>query len=259
MQRQIPMKQQKTAILITCIADSKTLMDAGTSITAAAERLSNIKLYTAAGGSERQALDQAVAAGIRVLAVQPLYLLNGFAYNRLMDTLRSYRRHFDALAVGKPLLADDADRKAAALALMETMSASDDGETAICLMGHGTRSAANHVYKDLQAKFRESGHGNYYIGTLHAQPSLDTVRSALCAAGCYKKVVLAPLMAFTGKHARQDLAGGQPGSWKSVLEREGYQVVCMLEGLAQIPQVQRIYLDHLETALAGVMGKKQFF
>lgn len=72
-------------------------------------------------------------------------------------------------------------------------------------------------------------------------------------------MVLAPLMAFTGKHARQDLAGGQPGSWKSVLEREGYQVVCMLEGLAQIPQVQRIYLDHLETALAGVMGKKQFF
>lgn len=278
------MRQKKTAILIICIGSSKTLADARKMITAAARQFPDVKLYAAVyKASQRliadtkqpgaaasvsgqtgeipvcdglaQALDQAVAEGVRILAVQPLYLLYGIAYNGLMDTLKRYRRHFDAVAVGKPLLAGDADLTVTARALIGKMAAYDDGETAVCLMGHGTAAAANDVYAQMQKKFRESGHGNYYIGTLHAEPSLAAVRKALRAAGGYQKVALAPFMVFTGKHAWEDLAGVQPGSWKSVLEREGYQVSCVLEGLAQMPQVQNIYLDHLAAALDAARGQ----
>lgn len=282
------MKQQKTAILMTWIAGSKSLMDAREMITAAARQFSDVKLYAArrgpvgqtlaahTGQAEKaaqlvagqtwnvtiadclsQALDQAVADGVRVLVVQPLYLLHGLAYDALMDALLPYYRHFEAIAVGKPLLACEADLQATARALLERTAAYDDGGTAICLMGHGTTAAENHIYADLQEKFRESGHRNYYLGTLCAEPSFDTVRKALRAGGYYQKVVLVPFMVFTGKHARQDLAGGQPGSWKSVLEEEGYQVSCVLEGLVQMPQVQKIYLNRLKAAMdvAGKQGR----
>ena len=67
--------------------------------------------------------------------------------------------------------------------------------------------------------------------------------------GSYERVVLQPLMIVAGDHAVNDMAGDEEDSWKSVLEREGYKVVCVLEGLGQIPAVRDIYVEHVQAAM----------
>jgi sirohydrochlorin cobaltochelatase len=41
----------------------------------------------------------------------------------------------------------------------------------------------------------------------------------------------------------------QEDSWKTILENEGYEVECVLEGLGQIPAVRDIYVEHVQAAM----------
>lgn len=44
-------------------------------------------------------------------------------------------------------------------------------------------------YETLQDQLTQSGHENYYIGTVEAEPSLDTVLSAV-QKGTYERVII---------------------------------------------------------------------
>lgn len=200
-----------------------------------------------------EALDRAVADGIKELFVQPTHLMSGYEYNDLAAELTAYVDKFDKIVLSEPLLTSDADYDAVVKAITEKTASYDDGETAICFMGHGTEAESNSVYTTLQERLTAGGYENYYIGTVEAEPSLEDVTDALDARGTYKKVVLEPLMVVAGDHANNDMAGEEEGSWKVVLEQEGYEVECILEGLGQITAIQDIYVEHLKTALdAGI-------
>ena len=125
----------------------------------------------------------------------------------------------------------------------------DDGETAIVFMGHGTEAESNQVYTAMQDKLAAGGFENYYIGTVEAEPTLDDVLALLKEKGIYKRVVLEPLMVVAGDHANNDMAGDEKDSWKTILENEGYEVECVLEGLGQIPAIQDIYVKHVLAAV----------
>lgn len=195
------------------------------------------------------ALDRAVADGVKTLVVQPTHLMDAFEYTDLVEALKDYEDKFEKLAVAQPLLIEDADFDAVVKAITEKTASYDDGETAICFMGHGTEAESNSVYTTLQDKLTEGGYENYYIGTVEAEPSLDTVVTALKEKGSYKKVVLLPLMLVAGDHANNDMAGAEEGTWKTVFEGEGYEVECVLEGLGQIPAVCDVYVNHTQTAI----------
>lgn len=196
-----------------------------------------------------EALDRAVADGIKELIVQPTHLMNGYEYTDLATELTDYLDQFDKIILAEPLLTSDADFDAVVKAITEKTASYDDGETAICFMGHGTEADSNAVYAKLQEKLSEGGYVNYYIGTVEAEPSLDDVVAALAANGSYKKVVLEPLMVVAGDHANNDMAGEEEDSWKTVLENEGYEVECLIEGLGQIEAIQDVYVEHLKTAI----------
>lgn len=196
-----------------------------------------------------EALDRAVADGIKELIVQPTHLMNGYEYTDLARELADYLNRFDKIILAEPLLTSDADFEAVVKAITEKTASYDDGETAICFMGHGTEADSNAVYAKLQDKLDEGGYVNYYIGTVEAEPSLDDVVEALAANGGYTKVVLEPLMVVAGDHANNDMAGEEEDSWKTVLENEGYEVECLIEGLGQIEAIQDIYVEHLKTAV----------
>ena len=55
-------------------------------------------------------------------------------------------------------------------------------------------------------------------------------------------------MVGAGDHAKNDLAGDEPDSWKSMLEAEGYQVSCVLRGLGENPGVRALFAAHAEAA-----------
>ena len=52
----------------------------------------------------QEALDRAVADGIKTLIVQPTHLMDGYEYNDLKEELTNYEGRFDAIKLGAPLL-----------------------------------------------------------------------------------------------------------------------------------------------------------
>ncbi len=196
-----------------------------------------------------EALDRAVEDGIKELIVQPTHLMGGYEYNDILDEISGYVDKFDKIVIGKPLLSGDQDFEAVAEAITDRTASYDDGKTAICFMGHGTEADSNGVYKTMQKALTDMGFENYYIGTVEAEPELKDVMEALKAKGGYERVILQPLMVVAGDHANNDMAGDEADSWKTILEGEGYQVECILEGLGQIPAIRDIYVEHLKTAM----------
>ena len=57
-------------------------------------------------------------------------------------------------------------------------------------------------------------------------------------------------MLVAGDHARRDMAGDAPESWKNVLARQGLEVSWVLRGLGEDSGVQALYRRHLRELLA---------
>ena len=195
-----------------------------------------------------QALDRAVANGVKTLVVQPTHLMNGLEYTDLVNELAQYSDAFEKVAVGQPLLTSDEDFQAVMTAITEATKEYDDGKTAICFMGHGTEAASNEVYAKMQTTLTEAGYDNYYVGTVEATPTLDDVLAAV-QKGEYERVVLMPLMIVAGDHANNDMAGEEEDSWKSAFEKAGYQVECVLKGLGELEAIQQIFVEHAQAAM----------
>lgn len=195
-----------------------------------------------------EALDRAINNGVKTLVVQPTHLMNGLEYDELTGQLAEYADSFEQVAVGEPLLTSDDDFNRVMKAIVEATAEYDDGETAICFMGHGTEAASNEVYGKMQDLLKANGYDNYYVGTVEAEPSLEDVLTAV-QAGSYKKVVLEPLMIVAGDHANNDMAGDEEGSWKTEFENAGYEVTCILRGLGELPEIQQILVEHAQKAI----------
>ena len=194
------------------------------------------------------ALERAVNNGVKNLVVQPTHLMHGLEYDELVEEVGNYSDAFDQVVFGEPLLNSDDDFARVEKAITEWTASYDDGETAICFMGHGTEADSNEVYQKMQDLLTKDGYTNYFVGTVEAQPSLDDVLAKV-QAGDYKRVVLEPLMVVAGDHANNDMAGDEDGSWKKTFEDAGYEVECLLRGLGENEDIRAIYVDHAKAAI----------
>ena len=181
------------------------------------------------------ALERAIRNGVKILVVQPTHLMDGFEYNDLKKELAAYADAFDRIVLGDALLTIDRDFDMVAEAIVEATAAYDDGETAVCFMGHGTEAASNGVYAKMQTVLSEAGCEHYYIGTVEAEPSVEDVLESVKVAG---------------DHANNDMAGDEADSWKSVFEAAGYEVSCVVEGLGQLPAIRQLIVEHAGEAMA---------
>ena len=161
----------------------------------------------------KAALDRAVDNGVKTLVVQPTHLMDGLEYTDLVDELAQYTDAFEHIAVGAPLLTSDGDFQAVADAITQATAQYDDGDTAICFMGHGTEAESNRIYGEMQQVLEAAGHDRYYVGTVEAEPTLEDVLAGVKDSGAHR-VVLQPLMIVAGDHANNDMAGDEEGSWK---------------------------------------------
>ncbi len=195
-----------------------------------------------------EALDRAIANGVKILVVQPTHLMAGFEYTDLKNELAEYADAFDQIVLSNPLLVTDEDFRDVAEAIVSATAGYDDGKTAICFMGHGTEADSNGVYAKMQTVLTEMGKDNYFIGTVEAEPSVDDVLAQV-QSGDYSRVVLRPLMIVAGDHANNDMAGDEEDSWKSIFEGAGYEVECVVEGLGQLEAIQELILAHAADAI----------
>ena len=199
-----------------------------------------------------EALDRAVANGVKTLVIQPTHLMNGFEYNDVVDEVAQYADAFEAVAIGEPLLTSDEDFAAVAAAIVEATAEYDNGSTAIIFMGHGTEAESNSVYAKMQQVLTDGGHEHYYIGTVEAEPTLEDVLAAV-QAGEYTRVVLRPLMIVAGDHANNDMAGDEEDSWKTAFEAAGYEVECVIKGLGELEAIQQLFVQHAQAAIDSLV------
>jgi sirohydrochlorin cobaltochelatase len=129
------------------------------------------------------------------------------------------------------------------------MASYDDGQTAICLMGHGTEAESNAIYASMQKVFADQGLKNYFVATVEAEPSFADAVKLVKEAGL-KKAVLRPLMVVAGDHANNDMADEQdPESLVSQMKAAGIETTCVIEGLGQMDAIDEIYVAHTQAAI----------
>ena len=115
-------------------------------------------------------------------------------------------------------------------------------------MGHGSPADSNEVYPTLQKKLEDKGFDNYFIGTVEAKPDFDDVLAMLKEKD-FNKILLKPLMVVAGDHAQNDMAGDEEDSWKNMFMANGYDVECVIEGLAQSEDIRKVYIKHVQKVI----------
>lgn len=218
-----------------------------------------------------QALDRAVANGVKNLVVQPTHLMHGAEYDELMETVEAYKDQFASVKVAEPLLGEvgddatvvNADKKAVAEDLTaeavktagyDSLDAAKEDGVAFVFMGHGTSHTAKVSYSQMQTQMNELGYENVFIGTVEGEPeetACEEVIKAVAEAG-YTKVVLRPLMVVAGDHANNDMAGEDEDSWLSQFNASGKfdSVDTQIAGLGGIKAIQDLYVAHTAAAMA---------
>lgn len=202
----------------------------------------NKKIFTV-----KEAFENLKAKGYTEVLIQSLHVINGAEYYDLYNEIQEYKSSFKTIHIAKPLLTTAKDYKKLVKALAKQFPKSKKKE-AIVLMGHGTHHHSNSAYPALEYTLNDLGHKRVYVGTVEGYPSLDDVIKKLKKKKI-KKVTLMPLMIVAGDHAKNDMAGDEEDSWKSILQKKGYKVGIYLHGLGENKAVQEIFLDHTKNAL----------
>ena len=220
-----------------------------------------------------QALERAVANGVKQLVVQPTHLMHGAEYDEMCAAIDKVRDKFESVEIAEPMLGEvgndatviNADKEAVAKAVVaaalsesgyESTAAAKEAGVAYVLMGHGTAHVAKVTYSQMATQMDKLGYENVFIGTVEGEPedtSCEAVIAAVKEAG-YTTVVLRPLMVVAGDHANNDMAGADEDSWKTMFEAAGLTVNCQISGLGRIADVQQLYIAHTKAAMDLLNG-----
>ncbi|MBE5890036.1 MAG: cobalt chelatase [Lachnospiraceae bacterium] len=218
-----------------------------------------------------QAMERAVANGVKNLVVQPTHLMQGAEYDELVATVEKYKDQFESVKVSEPLLGEvgadatviNEDKETVAKAItaaavakaeFDSLEAAKEAGVAFVFMGHGTSHTAKVTYSQMQTQMEQLGYDNVFIGTVEGEPeetACENIIAAVKEAG-YKTVILRPLMVVAGDHANNDMAGEDEDSWVSMFSADGsFETInSQIEGLGRIEDVQKLYVSHLKDVIA---------
>jgi len=202
--------------------------------------------------SPETALARFMDEGYTQVAVLSLHTIPGIEFHQLHRNAMLFAQMIGGLrnvVVARPLLSSQTDIERVSKALLERIPKDRKLEDAVVFMGHGSRnhpadalySAMNYVFQDLSP--------NVYVATVQGYPGLVDILPKL-ADRDIEKVYLMPFMSIAGEHARKDMIGEQPDSWKSLLTRGGFACEAIMTGTAEYPEIVEIWLDHLRDAFA---------
>ena len=182
-----------------------------------------------------------------------------------IDTIKARFKPFNKLVIGRPMLGTfgvthpyDEDIKVAVKAMKEDVDRAREKKAALVYMGHGNdyfpsggsylqfAHEMNQAYPDVLT----------VVGTVEGYPGVDEVIKQLQHAGV-KNVYIRAFMIVAGDHARNDMAGPEKDSWKSLMEKAGITVHPYLHGMGENDKIAEIYVQHAADAAkdAGIVLK----
>ncbi|MDQ7032972.1 MAG: sirohydrochlorin cobaltochelatase [Desulfonauticus sp.] len=203
--------------------------------------------------------------GYKTIIVQPTHVFAGeefidlCSYIRGLNSIKTIKPKympFKKLVISRPLtgmwgIQHDyhKDLEQVAKALAQDVALAKGKKAALVYMGHGNEFFSTGIYIEFQQVMRRMyPDTKIYVGTVEGFPAFDDVLNAL-VHGQIKRVVLKPFMIVAGDHARNDMAGDEPGSWKNRLEAKGITVFPVIQGLGENPQIVQLFISHLKDTL----------
>lgn len=200
--------------------------------------------------SVAQALSNMVEEGFTHVAVQSLHIIAGEEFHELKQTVRAFGHipeGFQKISLGPPLLGNQKDMERVVSAIMTTLPDQRKPEDAVLLMGHGTPHGANVFYTSLMWQLQLQD-PNLFLGAVEGFPEITDILPILKERKI-QKVWLMPFMLVAGDHARNDMAGPEKDSWKSVLNDSGINCEVILRGTGEYDEFVQIWIDHIREAL----------
>ena len=200
------------------------------------------------------------------VVVQSLHVIAGEEFHDLANIVDGVKGingkfGFKNLVLGVPLLTTVEDYRNVSQALVSQFDQNTTGvertlrssprnssEMAVVFMGHGTEHPANSAYSQM-ADILAEDHENVLLGTVEGYPGYDEVLAGLKESKV-KMARLMPFMVVAGDHALNDLAGNESESWKSMLEKEGFETDSSLKGMGENDGVVEIFVEHTRQAFA---------
>lgn len=165
---------------------------------------------------------------------------------------------FFKVALGRPALGTYGtahpyaeDIVAAAKALAADAELARSAKAALVYMGHGNEHfPSSGSYLELADRMR----GLYpdvitLIGNVEGFPTIENVMNELKRSGV-KKVLLKPCMIVAGDHSVKDMVGPEEKSWKSILEKNGFEVATAESGLGELDAFAELFVRNAGEAAA---------
>jgi len=160
---------------------------------------------------------------------------------------------FHKVALGRPALGTYGmkfpyfeDIVAVAKAMAPDVKLANKEKAGIVYMGHGNEYFPGNggAYLEFASKMRKIYPDVVTaIGNVEGYPGIEEVMETLKLYGI-KKVILKPFMVVAGDHSLNDMAGNEEDSWKSILMKNGFEVVTVTNGLGENDNFANIYVDH---------------
>lgn len=175
---------------------------------------------------------------------------------RSIETVKERWKPFHKIAFGRPILGSIGDKydyhedlKKGILALRDDVEIAKKEKAALVYMGHGNEYWSTGIYIEAQKMFRKLfPEVQVFIGAVEGFPSLEDVLKVLKTHTKTQKIILKPFMVVAGEHAYKDMAGDKPNSWKSILEKNGFKVKPIFEGLGEKDTIAEIVVQHIKDA-----------
>lgn len=178
------------------------------------------------------------------------------AFNSIR-TVKERNMPFRKIILGRPALGTagieheyrhDIERVATLLA-PDVERAKKEGR-ALVYFAHGNEHYSTGVYLEFEHVMRTRyPEVATYVTMVEGFPGIEVLLDKLAGDGT-KKVLVKPFMTVAGDHAKNDMAGAEPDSLKSVLSARGIDVAVVLQGLGENLEFARLFAQHVKDAAA---------
>ena len=180
-------------------------------------------------------------------ALASLDVIPGMEYNYDAAVYNLYKENFKKMTLGTSLMywmgqENQTDQVIETLKAVQSQFPKLGKEDGLLIMAHGTPDPSNAYYSVIQDRIHTLGMKNVFVYTVEGTPNLEQVIPQLKLHGI-KHVTLMPFMMVAGDHANNDMAGNEPDSHKSILEKEGFKVDTYLHGLGENPNIRNLFVE----------------
>ena len=199
-----------------------------------------------------EALAELKKDGYTRVALASLDVIPGMEYNYDAAVYNLYKNDFKKMTLGTSLMywmgqENQTDQVIETLKAVQSQFPKLGKEDGLLIMAHGTPDPSNAYYSVIQDRIHTLGMKNVFIYTVEGTPNLEQVIPQLELHGI-KHVTLMPFMMVAGDHANNDMAGNEPDSHKSILEKEGFKVDTYLHGLGENQNIRNIFVERANEA-----------